>query len=237
MTNIVQAKNIKKTFVNGEIMTPVLKDVNLEVRKGEFLSIMGRSGAGKSTLMYQLSLLDDPTDGEVIINGENVLNLSNEEKTLFRLKNMGYIFQDYALVPELTAIENAAIPLLMQGYSQKEAYAKVTKILHDLGLEKQINNLPSQLSGGEQQRISIARAIAHEPDIIFCDEPTANLDSDSARTVINILKDLNIKGQTIIMVTHEYEYGVETDRIVHLANGYIDREEIPDKNTDTTEII
>ena len=226
MTYIVDAKNIRKSFTNGEIVTHVLKGVDLKVRQGEFLSIMGRSGAGKSTLLYQLSLLDEPTSGEINIEGRDVLKLSNEEKTKFRLNHMGYVFQDYALMPELTALENASIPLLMQGVSQKEAYARVEAVLHELGLGKQINNLPSQLSGGEQQRISIARAIVHNPKILFSDEPTANLDAESARKVIDLLKELNKKGQTIIMVTHEEEYGLETDRIVHLSDGMIDKETV-----------
>lgn len=226
MRNIVEAKNIQKEFVNGEIVTPVLRGIDLNVKEGEFLSIMGRSGAGKSTLMYQLSLLDDPTAGEVHIDGQDVIQLHNGEKTQFRLEHMGYVFQDYALLPELTAVENASIPLLMLGENQSSAFAKATKVLESLGLTHQINNLPSQLSGGEQQRVSIARAIVHKPKIVFSDEPTANLDAESARKVIDILKDLNKKGQTMIMVTHEEEYGLETDRIVHLSNGTIDKETV-----------
>lgn len=226
MSKIIEAKGIKKEFQNGGIITSVLKGIDLSVEEGEFLSIMGRSGAGKSTLMYQLSLLDDPTAGEVHINNQDVLKLSRPEKTLFRLQNMGYVFQDYALVPELTAIENTAIPLLMQGYSKIEAFKRAKDVLGQLGLESKINNLPSQLSGGEQQRVSISRAIVHNPKIVFSDEPTANLDAESARKVIDILKDLNKKGQTMIMVTHEEEYGMETDRIIHLSEGFIDKETV-----------
>ncbi len=226
MNYIIQAKNIKKSFQNGELVTHVLKGIDLNVREGEFLSIMGRSGAGKSTLLYQLSLLDDPSAGEINIEGRDVLKLSSDEKTKFRLSQMGYVFQDYALMPELTALENASIPLLMQGVPQKEAYARVEKLLHELGLGHQIYNLPSQMSGGEQQRVSIVRAIAHNPKILFSDEPTANLDAESARKVIDVLKELNKKGQTIIMVTHEEEYGLETDRIVHLSDGLFDREQV-----------
>lgn len=226
MKNIIEAKGIKKDFKNGDIITSVLKGIELTVKEGEFVSIMGRSGAGKSTLLYQLSLLDDPTSGEIYIENSDVLKLTPKEKTLFRLQNMGYVFQDYALVPELTALENAAIPLLMQGFSKTKAFEEAQKVLGELGLFQQINNLPSQLSGGEQQRVSIARAIIHKPKIVFSDEPTANLDGESARKVIDILKDLNQKGQTMVMVTHEEEYGRETDRIIHLAGGYIDREVI-----------
>ncbi len=226
MNYIIQAKNIRKSFKNGELVTHVLKGIDLNVHEGEFLSIMGRSGAGKSTLLYQLSLLDEPSAGEINIEGRDVLKLSSDEKTKFRLSQMGYVFQDYALMPELTALENASIPLLMQGVPQKEAYARVEKLLHELGLGHQIYNLPSQMSGGEQQRVSIVRAIAHNPKILFSDEPTANLDAESARKVIDVLKELNKKGQTIIMVTHEEEYGLETDRIVHLSDGLFDREQV-----------
>jgi len=225
MKKIIQAKGIKKTFYSGKIETPVLKGIDLDVQEGEFLAIMGRSGAGKSTLMYQLSLLDEPTAGNIIVNDVDVLKLSGKKKTVFRLKNLGYIFQDYALVPELNAVENVSIPLLMSGMSIKKSFEKSRLVLKNLGLDNQSNNLPSQLSGGEQQRVSIARAIVDNPKIIFCDEPTANLDSESARVVMDILKNLNRKGQTIVMVTHEREYGKETDRIIHLVDGLIDKEE------------
>ncbi|HMO78814.1 MAG TPA: ABC transporter ATP-binding protein [Candidatus Paceibacterota bacterium] len=230
MKTIIQANKIIKTFKNGEIETPVLRGVDLSVREGEFLSIMGRSGAGKSTLMYQLSLLDDPTSGNLNIDGVDVLKLSNKQKTNFRLEYLGYVFQDYALVPELTAVENVSLPLLMRGVEPKEAFKKSEEILNELDLRHHSSNLPSQLSGGEQQRVSIARAIVDEPKIIFSDEPTANLDSVSARIVIDILKKLNKKGQTIIMVTHEEEYGAETDRIIRLSEGLIEKEEILNKS-------
>lgn len=225
MRKIVEGKGIKKTFVNGDVVTPVLKGIDISVEEGEFLSIMGRSGAGKSTLLYQLSLLDDPSGGEIIVDDTDIIALTNRQKTKFRLNHMGYVFQDYALVPELTALENVIVPLLMKGTSFEEANKKGLEVLKNLELDTHANNLPSQMSGGEQQRVSIARAIVDDPKIIFTDEPTANLDATSAKKVIEILKDLNKKGQTIIMVTHELEYGRETDRILHLADGKIEREE------------
>lgn len=223
---IIEIKNLTKTFVNGKIETHVLKGIDLGVREGEFLAIMGKSGAGKSTLMYQMSLLDEPTSGSIHVDGESVSDLSNKEKTRFRLKKLGYVFQDYALVPELTALENVLMPLIMRGYSDNVAKGKARKALAEVGLEHRLNNRPSQLSGGEQQRVSIARAIAEYPKILFADEPTANLDSASGTHILDVLRDINSKGQTIVMVTHEREYTAYCDRIVHLEDGRIVREEI-----------
>lgn len=222
MKNIIEIKNLTKTFVDGEVLTKVLKGIDFEVRTGEFVAIMGRSGAGKSTFLYQMSLLDDPTTGEIVIDGRNVHNLNNEEKTNFRLKELGYVFQDYSLLPELTAKENIMVPLLMQGLTLVSAEKKALDALKSVNLDHRCNNLPSELSGGEQQRVSIARAITHKPKILFADEPTANLDSFSSKTVIDIFKKLNQEDKlTIVMVTHEEEYGKLADRIVRLSDGQI----------------
>jgi putative ABC transport system ATP-binding protein len=218
---IIEVKNLKKSFKTGNTELVVLNGMSFEVETGEFFSIIGRSGSGKSTLLYQLGLLDHPNSGDVIINGVNVTNLSQEGRTKFRLKELGYVFQDYALVPELTAVENVVIPLLMQGLEKKEAYEKAEKALEKIGLGERFNNLPNQLSGGEQQRVSIARAIAHEPHVIFADEPTANLDSETADQVIKAFLELNSRGQTIIMVTHEPEYARLTHRAMKIGDGKI----------------
>lgn len=218
---MIQVKNITKTFKNGDVETHVLKGIDVQINSGEFVAIMGKSGAGKSTLMYQMSLLDHPTTGEIIVDGQNVTNLSHDERTKFRLDNLGYIFQDYALVPELTAIENIMVPLLMQGKSDEEAVRIAKGSLEKIGLSHREDNLPSQLSGGEQQRVSIARAVAHNPKIIFADEPTANLDNVSSQSVMDIFKSLHAQGQTIVMVTHEKEYTVHCDRIIHISDGQV----------------
>lgn len=218
---MIVIKNLVKTFIDGDKVTNVLKGIDFTVNEGEFISIMGRSGAGKSTFLYQMSLLDEPTSGEIIIDNIDTHNLTTDQKTSFRLNSLGYVFQDYALLPDLTAIENVALPLLMQGIEKKEAYKKAEESLKKVNLGHRINNLPSHLSGGEQQRVSISRAIAHNPKILFADEPTANLDNASSRLIIDIFKELHSKGQTIVMVTHEEEYAHAADRIVHLDDGRI----------------
>ena len=221
---IIKIKNLKKSYFNKSLETPVLRGIDLEVARGQFLGIMGKSGAGKSTLMYQIGLLDHPTSGEIALDGVNTETLSMRERTQIRLLELGYVFQDYALIPELTAGENVMIPLLMQGKSMDEARKITQNILERIGLSSRIENLPSQLSGGEQQRVSIARAMAHEPKILFADEPTANLDTASGSSVIELFKELNQKGQTIVMVTHEEEYARYCNRIVYLEDGKIVKE-------------
>lgn len=219
--SMIIARNLVKEFGQGEKKVIALNHVDLDVSRGEYLAIMGRSGAGKSTLLYQLSLLDEPTEGSVLIDGKNVSALSNEQKTQFRLAKLGYVFQDYALLPELTALENVAVPLLMQGLSKERAYKKSVTALGKVGLEDRHGNVPSALSGGEQQRVSVARAIAHDPEILFADEPTANLDTESAERVLDIFDELHHRGQTIVMVTHELEYGKRAERIIRLEDGAI----------------
>jgi putative ABC transport system ATP-binding protein len=218
---MIKAQNIVKTFKNGSVETRVLKDVSLQIEQGEFIAIMGKSGAGKSTFMYQLGLLDHPTSGDIIIDDVNATSLNHDDRTRFRLENLGYIFQDYALVPELTALENVIVPLLMQGKSDDEATEIARASLARIGLSHRENNLPSQMSGGEQQRVSIARAVAHNPKILFADEPTANLDNVSSESVMDVFRDLHKQGQTIIMVTHEPEYTKYCNRVVYLSDGQI----------------
>ncbi len=218
---MIEVKNLIKAFKDGPNETRVLKGIDFTATDGEFIAIMGRSGAGKSTLLYQISLLDEPTSGEIRINGKDTCAMSEHEKMLFRLEEFGYVFQDYALLPELTALENVALPLYMQGVSRAAAEEKAAVALEQVGLGKRLDNLPSQLSGGEQQRVSISRAIAHTPDILFADEPTANLDKESSATVMSIFKELHKGGQTIIMVTHEEEFSKFAERIVKLDDGKI----------------
>ncbi len=224
MNNIITIKNLTKSFQTKDVETKVLRGIDLHVKEGEFLGIMGKSGAGKSTLMYQIGLLDHPTGGEIVITGINTENLSTEERTQMRLSDLGYVFQDYALIPELSALENVMIPLLMKGLTDADARSTSRQILERVDLLHRVDNKPSQLSGGEQQRVSIARAMAHKPKILFADEPTANLDTASGHSVIELFQELHKGGQTIIMVTHEEEYAKYCDRIVYLEDGKIVRE-------------
>jgi putative ABC transport system ATP-binding protein len=219
--SVIKTINLTKTYDDGKIVTHVLKGIDIEINEGEFVAIMGRSGAGKSTLLYQLSLLDQESGGEVLLFGEKVSGMSEDARASFRLNKLGYVFQDYALLPELTALENVALPLLMKGYSQKNAYAIADEVLVKVGMQGKERNLPSELSGGQQQRVSVARAVAHSPKIVFADEPTANLDSYSGKQVIELFRELNQKGQTIVMVTHEEEYGNAADRIIRLSDGLV----------------
>ncbi len=218
---MIQTKNLVKTFRDGDAETKVLKGIDFEARQGQFIVIMGRSGSGKSTFLYQMSLLDEPTSGQIIIDGKDTRDMKPEEKILFRLQKCGYVFQDYALLPELTAVENVALPLLMQNLPKKKAYAVAKEALTKVGLAHRLDNLPTHLSGGEQQRTSIARAIAHKPKILFADEPTANLDNESSRAILEIFQELHREGQTIIMVTHEEQYAKQAQKIIKLDDGKV----------------
>jgi putative ABC transport system ATP-binding protein len=227
MTNIITATGITRSYGKGALEQQILKGIDMIVPVGEFVAIMGKSGAGKSTLMYQLSGLDEPTSGSIVINGIDIVQLDETARTNFRLNTLGYVFQDYALVPDLSAEENVMIPLLMRGGVWEEARTTAREALDAVGLVGKYKNLPGQLSGGEQQRVSIARAVAGKPKILFADEPTANLDSVSGEQVIELISSLNRDfGQTIVMVTHEREYALGCNRIIHMEDGRIIREEI-----------
>ncbi|OHA41837.1 MAG: hypothetical protein A3G59_03255 [Candidatus Taylorbacteria bacterium RIFCSPLOWO2_12_FULL_47_20] len=222
--SIIKVKNLTKSFKSGESELVVLRNLNFEVPKGQFLSITGRSGSGKSTLLHQIGLLDRPNSGTIEIDGLDVSERSDRERTGFRLNELGFVFQDYALIPELNSVENVAVPLIMQGISKNRAYEMSHEALDRVGLGLKDSNLPSQLSGGEQQRVSTARAIGHKPAIIFADEPTANLDSETADKVLNTFIELHRGGLTIIMVTHEPEYAAMTQRVMKLADGNLTEE-------------
>jgi len=218
---IIEVKNLKKTY-EGKVPTHALKGVSFDVKKGEFVAIIGRSGSGKSTLLHQLGLLDTPTSGEIIMDGTSLVSFSEKQKTEFRLKKLGYVFQSYALLPELTALESVYLPLMLLNIDKKEYIKKASEMLKKVGLGSRLHHLPKELSGGEQQRVAIARALINDPLILFADEPTANLDSESSKVILKLFKELNkeIK-QTIIMVTHEADDKKYVDRVIQLKDGII----------------
>lgn len=219
---IIIATNIHRKFGEGDLVAHILKGIDITVNEGEFIAIMGKSGAGKSTLMYQLSVLDEPTGGSVIIDDTDVTPLNEQQRTAFRLNTLGYVFQNYALVPDLSSEENVMLPILMRGKSWEEARDAARTALDGVGLEGKYTNLPAELSGGEQQRVSIARAIAGRPKILFADEPTANLDTVSGTQVVDLITALNRDNdQTVVMVTHEREYAMGCDKIFHMEDGVI----------------
>ena len=221
---IIEVKNLKKTY-GGKVPTYALKNINFGVEKGEFVALMGRSGSGKSTLLHQLGLLDVPTEGEVIMDGVNLMSFSEKEKSDFRLEKLGYVFQAYALLPELTALESVFLPLMLSGISKKDYIKKASEMLDKVGLGDRLHHLPKEMSGGEQQRVAIARALVNNPMILFADEPTANLDSESSLVVLKLFRELNKDiGQTIIMVTHEPDDKQYVDRVIWLKDGVIQDE-------------
>ncbi len=226
---MIQVNSLYKTFKSGDAEIHAVEDVSFTIPQGQFVSITGRSGSGKSTLLYQLGLLDHPTAGTIVIDGIDATALSSNDRTAMRLHALGYIFQDYAILPSLTAVENVMVPLLMQGMDEDRAYKQSVAALTRVGLGDRVGNLPSQLSGGQQQRVAIARAIGHNPKIIFADEPTANLDSDTSKTVLETFLALNREGQTIVMVTHEPEYAALTDRIIELRDGKLISDDLNQK--------
>jgi len=227
---MLEIKNLTKEFESGDEKIIAVNNLSFTVPEGQFLTVTGKSGSGKSTLLYQLGLLDIPTHGEIFVDGKELVNIKEKERTEIRLNEFGYIFQDYAVLPSLSALENVMLPLLMQGFSEKEAKEKSEKALSKVGLLDRKNNKPGQLSGGQQQRVSIARAIAHNPKVIFADEPTANLDSETSDQVMKVFLELNKEGQTIIMVTHEVEYAMLAHRTMTMADGKIIKDVLNNSN-------
>lgn len=219
--SLLKAKNIKKSYTSGSVTTEVLKGIDLDIEEGEFISITGRSGSGKSTLLYILSLLDRPTSGEVQFQECDTENFSQEKEAKCRLDHFGFVFQEHALLPELTAVENVMLPEMVRLDDWNKVRKKAEDILTKVGLGDRLKNRPSQLSGGEKQRVAVARAIANEPKILFADEPTASLDSKRADEIIDLICQANKEGITIILVTHGEKYTKKAERIIELKDGEI----------------
>ena len=224
MENVVVTKDLKKTYLLGEVKVPALRGVNMEIKRGEMVSIMGPSGSGKTTLLNLLGGLDRPTAGKIWIDGVDISTLSDSELVRLRLDKIGFIFQQYYLVPWLTALANVEIPLMLKNIPRKERRKKAMKLLELVGLGKRMHHEPSKLSGGEQQRVAIARALANDPSIILADEPTGNLDTKTGAEIVNLLKRLNSEENvTVIVVTHDPEVAKETQRILRIRDGVIER--------------
>lgn len=220
---MIEITDLTKVYRMGNVEVRALDGVTLEIAKGEFLGIMGASGSGKTTLLHMLGLLDDPTKGRIVIEGTDVLALSDYEKTMFRLYKLGYVFQDYALVPDLTVMENVSLPAMLRKDRSEEQIKKDSDfVLEKIGLFDRRDHLPRELSGGQQQRVSIARAIVNKPDILFADEPCANLDTENSRMVLDLFHDINEEmKQTIVMVSHEDWHKEYFHRIVRLRDGKV----------------
>jgi len=220
---MIETENLRKIYPMGTIEVKALDGVDLGIAKGEFVGIMGPSGSGKTTLLHMLGLLDHPTAGKIRIDGTDTGKLTDYEKTMFRLYKLGYVFQDYALVPELTVMENVSLPAMLRNDRTEKEYKEASAdILQRVGLCDRRGHLPSELSGGQQQRVAIARAIVNRPDILFADEPCANLDTENSRMVLNLFKKINQEmGQTIVMVSHEEWHKDYFDRIVRMRDGKI----------------
>jgi len=218
---ILACYELRKVF-NGQVPTEALRGITLQFRRGEFASIVGPSGSGKSTLLYLLSGLEKPTSGRVEFDGVDLTTLNERALAEFRNRRMGFVFQFHFLLPEFTATENVAMPLLIAGINRREALDKAAELLKRFGLGHRLRHYPSQLSGGEQQRVAIARALVNDPDILFCDEPTGMLDSKNAQALYELLREVNTeRGQTILVVTHEREFAQRTDRIIQLQDGQV----------------
>lgn len=219
--SLITIKNVSKTYGGGEGTVEVLKNINLEIEEGQFLALLGPSGSGKSTLLSILGALNPPTSGQVLIDGISIYDLDSERRADFRHEYIGFVFQQYQLIPYLSALENVMLPLAISRRSEKEQREMAQRVLEKVGLGQKSSRLPHQLSGGEQNRVAIARAIVNEPVIIFADEPTGSLDSRTAQEILDLFQDLNKDGLTLIMVTHNVENLAWVSRSISIRDGQL----------------
>ncbi|MBU1111269.1 MAG: ABC transporter ATP-binding protein [archaeon] len=221
---IIELKDVWKTYYMGKISLNVLKGINLEINKGEFVAIIGPSGSGKSTLMNHVGILDTPTKGQVLLDNKDISKFSESDLAQYRGKKIGFIFQQFNLIPTLTALENVVLPSIFQNVPEEERTKRGQKLLNDVGLGERFNHKPTELSGGQQQRVAISRALINNPEIILADEPTGNLDSASGKQIMDTLSELHkIEKKTIILVTHDVELINYADRTIFLKDGVIEK--------------
>lgn len=218
---MISVKNLKKTYFLGGEEVHALDDVSLSIKEHEFVAIIGQSGSGKSTFMNMLGCLDRPDSGEITLDGTDILKCKKKELSVIRNKKIGFIFQQFHLLPKLSALENVELPLIYQGMPTKKRREKAVKALKAVGLEKRMNHKPNQLSGGQQQRVAIARALVGEPSLILADEPTGNLDSRSGKEIMMLLHNLYEEGNTIVLITHDNNVAMEAPRQVQISDGKI----------------
>lgn len=216
---MISVNHLSKVYKSGDVETIALSDVSFTIKKGEFVAIMGPSGSGKSTLMHILGALDKPTSGTYILDGEDVSKLSKDDLAEIRNKRIGFVFQAFNLLPRTTALSNVALPMMYAGISKKERFKKAEKLLQEVGLGDRINHTSSQLSGGQMQRVAIARALSMEPAIILADEPTGNISTAQSIEIMKIFQELQKKGHTIVMITHEPAIAAYAKRIIHIQDG------------------
>lgn len=221
---MIKLKNISKIYGNGEAATQVLKGIDLEIKEGDFLAIMGPSGSGKSTLLNILGALDETSDGSYEFFDAQMTNLSKEQRALFRRNILGFVFQGFNLSKKTSALENVEMPLIYQGVNAKERKTRAMEALKSVGLELHVNHEPNQLSGGQQQRVAIARAIVTKPKVLIVDEPTGNLDTKRGHEIMALISDINKKGITVIMVTHEEDIAAYASRTIYLRDGIIEKD-------------
>lgn len=223
---LIRMENITKVFYTDEIETHALSGIHMEIRKGEYVSIAGPSGSGKSTLLAIIGLLDSPSDGSYVLNGNSVANLKISERSRIRNREIGFIFQSFNLIGDLNVYENVELPLTYRGMPAAERKQRVQTALERVGMSHRTKHYPSQLSGGQQQRVAVARALAGTPSILLADEPTGNLDSRNAEAVMDLLRDLHREGATICMVTHDPRFARHADRQIHLFDGRVVEESV-----------
>lgn len=220
-TPIIQLTNVVKNYITEDIITQVLYGINLKILQGDFIAITGASGSGKSTLLNIIGLLDTPTSGEYILNGQNITKLSEDSLSRIRNKEIGFVFQSFNLLKRISVLENVILPAIYSGTHKTQREQKAVELLTQVGLKEQMHKKPNQLSGGQQQRVAIARALMNNPSIILADEPTGNLDTKSGDEIMKILKDLNKQGNTIVMITHESDIAAQAKKIINLKDGKI----------------